>query len=306
MSEPRRHAPILTVAIPFYEGVDYLREAIESVRAQDDPRWCLRVHDDAPRDLGAEAVLREFEDARITYQRNEHNLGMVPNWNACLDAADSELVCLLHGDDRLERGYLRTMAELMGRHPEAVAGFCEARIVDERGRARFSLADAVKPWFQPRTGPDGALVLEGEDALRRLMAGNFIMCPTLCFRRARLAGRRFAPEWQQAQDLELTSRLLLEGETLVGSRARVYTYRRHAESATERQSESLLRFDEEFRLFGRVAEACRDRGWNRAARTSRHAAIVHLHLLYRALRDLAGLRARAAWRKLRFLAARPI
>lgn len=290
---------VLTVCIPFYRDLDYLREAIDSVRAQDDERWRLLVRDDGPEDVGAGDLVRGYGDPRIGYARHERNLGMVPSWNRCLDAADTELVCLLHGDDRLDPHYLRTVAALAGAHPEAVAVFCGARIVDGGGRSRFSLADAVKPLFAAGLGEP--MRLAGESALRRVMAGNFIMCPTLCFRRERLGARRFAPRWRQAQDLELTSRLLLEGDTLVGTRAVAYTYRRHRESATEQQSESLLRFEEELALFAEVAERASERGWRRAAGTARHAAIVRLHLLVRIAGDLARGRVQAAGRKTGFL-----
>ena len=87
-------------------------------------------------------------------------------------------------------------------------------------------------------------------------------------------------------DLELTSRLLLDGELLVGTRVAAYAYRRHAESATARQSASLLRFEEEFALFERIAHRALALGWRDAARTSSRAHIVRLHLAYRALGDV--------------------
>ena len=145
-------------------------------------------------------------------------------------------------------------------------------------------------------------MLQGEPALRALAAGNFIMCPTLCFRRSVLGARRFDPRWRQVQDLDLTARLLLEGATLAGSREAAYAYRRHGESATERQSESLLRFEEELALLAELARAARQRGWPRAARAAARAWTPKLHIAYRALGDAARGRPRDAAAKLRFLA----
>jgi hypothetical protein len=133
------------------------------------------------------------------------------------------------------------------------------------------------------------------------MAGNFIMCPTLCLRKSAIGSRRFSDRWQQVQDLEFTSRLLMEGEDLVGSRRVGYAYRRYPGSATALQSESLLRFEEEFALFEGVACKASELGWERAARVARRASIVKLHLLYRTLGDLAALRPGGALTKLRFL-----
>ncbi|MBW2274125.1 MAG: glycosyltransferase family 2 protein [Deltaproteobacteria bacterium] len=293
----------ITFAIPFYRGLDYLREAVESVLAQEREGWRLLVCDDSGNaESGAGDLVSAYADPRIRYHRSTQNLGMVANWNLCLDLAESDLVTLLHADDALLPGYAGLMGDLADRHSGAAACFCAARIVDDEGRERPSMADTVKGFFSP-SGPD-EMCLEGEPALRALMAGNFIMCPTLCYRKSRLGARRFWQGWKQVQDLELTSRLLMDGEQLVGTREVAYTYRRHAESATQIQSESMLRFDEEFELFDRVAERAEALGWKPAARVSRRKRILRLHLLYRALRELGRGRVGASASHLRYLISR--
>ena len=67
---------------------------------------------------------------------------------------------------------------------------------------------------------------------------------------------------------------------------------------------SLLRFDEEFRLFERVAESADTLGWEEVARVSRRKAIVRLHLGFRAVADALRLRPAQALEKLRFLLQR--
>jgi len=289
----------LTIAIPFYEGPDYLKAAVESVRAQDRSDWDLLVVDDGHSDQGIEHWLQGLQDPRIAYRRNPENLGMVATWNRCIDQAPGELVTLLHGDDLLQPGYASLVVGLAGAYPEAAAVCCDASIIDAGGRPTFSLADAVKPFFRP--GGPNPLVIQGEPGLRAIMRGNFIMCPTLCYRREALGSRRFSPEWKQVQDLDFTSRLLLDGDTIVCSRTRAYAYRRHARGATALQSESRLRFDEEYALFDRVAEQARSRGWKRAARVARRKSTIRLHLAYRTLREILRLRPRAAMRWLRYL-----
>ena len=291
-----------TIAIPFYRGHDYLASAIESVLAQESPDWKLFVSDDSGQTGEIGELVGSYGDRRVAYHRNERNLGMVPNWNFCIDRAETDLVTLLHADDRLEPDYVASMLELAERHPDAAAYFCDARIIDAHGRRRFSFADATKRFFVPRGGHE--IVLRGRPAVRALMRGNFIMCPTLCFRKSVLGTERFSDSWEQVQDLELTTRLLMQGKSLVGATRTAYAYRRHEKSATRRQSESLLRFDEEFRLFDRVAARAEELGWGDVARVSRRKAIVRLHLLYRVARDAATLRPTKALEKLRFLLTR--
>ncbi len=96
----------------------------------------------------------------------------------------------------------------------------------------------------------------------------------------------------------------MDGELLVGTRAAAYAYRRHPESATSRQSESLLRFEEEYRLFDSIAERADRLGWMQAAATARRKTIVKLHLGYRALRSASALDLARARAYLRLLVGR--
>lgn len=292
-------APRITFAIPFHRGLAWLREAIESVRAQTADAWRAIVLDDRGEAAGAApALIASFGDPRIECRSNAATLGMVANFNQGLEAASTELVTLLHADDRLLPGYTALMCALADANPAAAALCCGAEIIDGTGRPRFSLPDAVKQLLLPAGDP---WTLAGEAGLRALLRGDFVMCPTLCWRRSVLGARRFDPGWRQVQDLELLVRLLLDGEAIVGSRRRAYAYRRHVGSATALQSESLLRFDEEFALYGRLAAQARARGWQSAARVAERAAIVRLHLGFRAAADLAALRPRRALHKLAYL-----
>ena len=289
----------ITFAIPFHRNLGYLREAIESVRAQRLGAWRCLVVDDRGEPGGVAELVASFDDARIAYHANDATLGITANWNRCLDLAATELVTLLHADDRLRPDYGERMLALADAHPAAVAVCCDAEIVDAAGRPRFSLADAVKRRLLPAGEP---WRLAGESGLCALARGDFVICPTLAFRRARLAGRRFDPSWRQVQDLELLARLLLDGEEIAGTRRRAYVYRRHPESATARQTEDLTRFEEEIAVLDRIASRARGLGFDAAARIAERKTIVRLHLVVRAAGDLASLRAAAALRKLRFLA----
>ena len=278
----------ITFAIPFYRNTSLLRIAIESAIEQRNEAWELLVCDDSGMDLQVEAMLEEVNDPRIRYIKNDSNLGMVATWNRCLSESTTDLVNLLHADDRLLPNYVDVMLSLAERYPDVAAFFCDTEIIDANGAARRSMADSIKQFLIP-SGDGPELVLQGEDAVMSLMKGYFIMTPTLCYRKSRIGERRFDPEFMQVQDLVFIIGLLLEGETIVGAKERAYAYRRHDESATSRQSESMLRFDEEVVAFDRIADATESKGWRRAAQVSRGKRIIKLHLLYRALRSAARL-----------------
>lgn len=286
----------ITFAIPFHRGLAYLREAIESVRAQRIGDWRCFVLDDRGEPGGVAELVASFDDVRIGYHANDATLGITANWNRCLDLAETEFVTLLHADDRLRPEYGALMLALADAHPDAVAVSCDAEIVDASGRARFSLADAVKRRLVPAGEP---WKIAGASGLRAIARADFVMCPTLLYRRARLGDRRFDPRWKQVQDLELLSRLLLDGDAITGTRRRAYLYRRHAESATAVQTQDLSRFEEEIAVLDQIAARARERGFEEAARAAERKTIVRLHLLVRAGEDLVSLRGVEALRKLR-------
>ena len=290
----------ITFAIPFHRGLGYLRETIESVRDQRVIGWRCIVLDDRGEPGGVADLVARFGDARITYHDNQTTLGIVGNWNRGLDLATTELVTLLHADDRLLPNYCDVIFALADAHSRAVALCCDAEIIDAQGRPRFSLADAVKRQLVPRGEP---WQIEGESGLRALARGDFVMCPTLAWRRERLGARRFEAGLKQVQDLEMLARLLLDGESIAGTRRRAYAYRRHAGSATAVQTEDLSRFQEEVAVMDWIAARARERGFRDAARVAEGKAIVRLHLAARIATDLVSLRGRAALRKLHFLAS---
>jgi glycosyltransferase involved in cell wall biosynthesis len=291
------HAEPVTVAVPFYRGTDYLRRAVASVYRQTDTNWRLIVCDDGP-DPGVRQLI-ETGDPRVRYLRNEHNLGMAGNWNRCLEVAETDLVNLLHADDELRPNYVAVMREAASRFPEAAAFFCRAKVIDAAGRNIFSPVDFLKRFLQPKAA--GPLVLHGKGAIEALMRGDFIMCPTVCYRRSRLPVDRFRSGWRMVLDLDFFTRLLFAGEMMVGLPEVAYAYRRHPENATTEYTESLLRFEEESRLHDVVAAAARARGWRSAAGVAAGKRVIKFHLLFLTGVDMARGRFGAAGKKWRFL-----
>ncbi|HQU45460.1 MAG TPA: glycosyltransferase, partial [Pirellulales bacterium] len=264
--------PSITFAIPFYANLAYLRKAIESVLGQSHGKWKLLVCDDGAEQAATETAVADFRDARIGYHRNERPLGMAGNWNRCLDLADTDLVTLLHADDELLPNYASTMREEADRRPQAAAFFCDAEVIGADGNRRFSLPDAFKKILKTRGRQ--TIELAGRQGVKALLRGNFIMCPTLCYRKSVLGARRFSERWKMVQDLDLTTRLLLSGETLVGTPEVAYRYRRHGENSSDQYTRDLLRFREESALYSILGREAAERGWADVNRTARRQTII--------------------------------
>jgi GT2 family glycosyltransferase len=290
----------LTLAVPYYSGFALFEQTLRSLAAQRGADCRLLVVDDSPLGLG-EAERRRVESAAggvpLRVLRNAENLGMARSWNRCLDDADTDLVTIVHADDLLAPDYAAEMVALAGRFA-VPAVFSGARVIDAGGRDLLSVPDLVKRALIPRH--QDTLALQGDWALASLLRGNYIFCPSLCYRRSRLGTVRFDPDYRFVLDMDLTVRLLLAGETLVGVPARaLYHYRRHADNATERLTAELTRFQEESAFYRQVADRAEALGLRRAARTARGQRIIQLNLAFCIARDLAARKFRAGAEKLR-------
>jgi glycosyltransferase involved in cell wall biosynthesis len=288
----------ITFAVPFYRDHAYLTRTLASVLAQTDQAWEAVVCDDGS-DAATAEVVESTGGGRIRYLRNPERLGLAGNFNRCIDVAETSLVCVLHADDELEPEYTATFREAATRHPRAAALFCRARIIDAESRPVFSLVDGVKRWIDPSR--DSEVTLESEAGIRALLRGNFIMAPTLCFRKSVLRDRRFPEEFGFILDLMLTSRLLLEGETLVGLPATCYRYRRHESSETSRLTRSQLRFREESLYYDRMLDVAVAQGWKDCARLASQKRMLKLNVLYRTLASAGKLQVGDAWSGVKIL-----
>jgi glycosyltransferase involved in cell wall biosynthesis len=284
----------ITVAIPFYSGVDRLAVALRSLMAQESNDWDGFVVDDAGPSPEARDVVADIGGGRIRYVRNERNLGLAGNWNRCLELAEQDLVTIFHADDELRPEYVVGVLDAHAAFPDAVAVYTGAQVIGSAGTPVFSFPDEVKRFTRPRAH-GGYIRVAGERGLASLLRGQHIFCPSLSYKRSRLPIPAFSARWRQVTDLDLLARILLEGGLLVGVPTPSYRYRRHESSQTALLTASLDRFHEEFSVYDEIAQEARVRGWDRAARTARRAAIVRLHLLYRALEGVIG-RDRAMYR----------
>jgi glycosyltransferase involved in cell wall biosynthesis len=290
--------PAITFSIPYYSGIEYLQRAIASVLAQDDDRWACVVADDSS-DPSVEAIVAKAGSGKVRYVKNPKNLGIDGNFNRCVDLADTEFVTVLHADDELMPNYTGTLLRAATRYPDAAAIFCRAEIIGPESQSWFSLADFVKGFINPAGRQE--FVLQGEPGVRALLRANFIMAPTLCFRKPVLGERRFPMGYRFVLDWELTVKILLDGLTLVGIPDRCYRYRRHDEAMTEKLTKTQMRFREESDFYDRVRVVVEERGWQECAKIAADKRMTKLNIAYRALKSAAQLQLGDARKGIRLL-----
>lgn len=104
--------------LPAYKAT-YLQQAMQSILSQTYSDFELIVVDDcSPEDI--EGIVSGFKDERISYLRNEKNIGghdLVGQWNKCLSYAEGEYVILATDDDLYAPEFLKTFVPLIWEYP---------------------------------------------------------------------------------------------------------------------------------------------------------------------------------------------
>ena len=230
--------PKISVCIPTYNYGRFVGAAIESVLVQSRTDFEVIVSDNASTDQ-TRAVVEALacRDRRIRYLCNDRNLGMVANWNRCLELASGEYVKFLCADDLLEPDALGRLGRLLDEHPQAVLAAGARRVVAEGGGQGRVLAYARQ-----------TIVTPGWITIRRCIArGNLIGEPSaVLFRRAAVTGG-FDANYPQVSDFEMWLRLLGRGEFAFTPEI-VCVFRHHAEQETKKNLRANLAFADEFRL----------------------------------------------------------
>ncbi len=129
--------PMVSVVLPAYKG-GFFKEAVQSILAQTYKDFELIIVDDAsPFDFPS--VLREFKDDRISYYRNDENIGgkdlAEVFASACCHAVGKYAV-FASDDDVYQPSYLDEMVELAELHPECSLFSCRVGHIDESGRMK--------------------------------------------------------------------------------------------------------------------------------------------------------------------------
>lgn len=216
---------LVTIAIPAYDRLEYLKEAVASARTQ--------THGEIEILIGDDGNLREMEewstaiaglDSRVRYQRNKRNLGMAGNWNALADAARGEFIVIIGDDDRLLPNFVEKLLALI--QPAASVAFSNHFLIDSVGRrlAQESIAWTSR-YYRDRL-PAGIIA----DAAACVWQNSVPISASLL--RTRDVQRLRFKEDLNTPEIELFARLANEGAQFVFTPDYLVEYRTHPASAT--------------------------------------------------------------------------
>ena len=94
-----------------------LKQTLESILAQSYQDFAVVVFDNASTD-DTEAVIKGFSDPRLSQSRSSTNIGLVRNWNRCIQKNSSSYLCIFHDDDLMLEGFLEKSMAILEAHPD--------------------------------------------------------------------------------------------------------------------------------------------------------------------------------------------
>lgn len=235
--------PLVTIAVPTFRRLHYLKEAVGSALAQEDANVEVLIGDDGrSEELRGWCESLAAREPRVRYRRNARRLGLAGNWNALVGAARGEFVTVIGDDDRLLPDFVKRLAGALAGASYRVA-FANHYLIDAGG-ARL-VEESLE--CTRRYGRDLLAAGEVGNAAAAVWRNSVPMSAAMF--RAEDARRLGFAEELNTPEIEFFARLAAEGARFVFVPDYLAEYRTHPSSATaaglwsERLAPRLARID---------------------------------------------------------------
>ena len=110
-------SPVLSVALPTFNGEEHLAATLESILAQSFGDFELLILDDGSRDGTLDCVSR-FKDGRVRLHRNAVNLGLPTNMNIAIAMAQGSFLARVDQDDLAHPDRFARQVACLHDHPD--------------------------------------------------------------------------------------------------------------------------------------------------------------------------------------------
>ncbi|MGC9397902.1 MAG: glycosyltransferase family 2 protein [Anaerolineae bacterium] len=123
-----------SVIIPVWNGMEYLRDCLDALLAQDYPDFEVIAVDNASTDGSADFIAEHYPGVRLI--RNEQNVGFVGACNRGLGEGEGEVLVLLNQDTRVEEGWLSNLVRTISE--DSTVGIVGCKLLYPDGRLQHA------------------------------------------------------------------------------------------------------------------------------------------------------------------------
>jgi len=122
-----------SIAIPTYNGADYVAQAIESALNQTRPADEIIVSDDGSSDETMN-IVKEYGNKIKMFCNPNGPSGFVQGWNNAISYATMDFITILHQDDLLAPTFLEEAEKALTQYPKVKHLFASCNYIDETGK----------------------------------------------------------------------------------------------------------------------------------------------------------------------------
>jgi glycosyltransferase involved in cell wall biosynthesis len=232
----------VSICIPTYNGQEYLSQCIDSCINQTFRDFEIVICDDGSTDNSV-AIIEKYldENTPIRLIKNETNLGLVGNWNKCIEQAKGQWIKFVFQDDYLTRDCLLEFVANIKENVQFIT--CERNFV-----LTHDVSEATRLYYE-----QGVRTLKNTNQNKlsnysssliskiatRHIAMNFIAEPSLFFFRKDIVNSLgfFNADLKQLCDLEFALRIATN-YGLVYIPKKLCAFRIHSQSTTNTNAKS--------------------------------------------------------------------
>lgn len=227
--------PLVSVIIPVYNVLPYLREALNSVITQTYRNLEILVVDDGSTDGSGEVCDEYLYDPRVIVIHQE-NKGLSGARNTGLDRMTGEYVAFLDSDDAFQTTMIKTMLDAMIRNRADVAtcGFTNCF-------TELNLCTSDKKIASKKDIYDKELVLSPSDNLNKIISDQSIWAVWNKIYKSTIWTTIRFPEGANFEDMRVMCQVHKLCKRLVTVPGVYVMYRQHSGSITKTQSVKNLR-----------------------------------------------------------------
>ncbi len=221
------YAPTISIIVPTYLTPElFLRQMIDSVRAQTYANWQLCIADGGTEDTVVERIVSEYQvqDNRIFYQKLAENKNISGNSNEALKMAAGEYVALLDHDDLLAPNALYEVVKVIQNENADV-------IYSDEDKVSMDLKHHFDPHFKPDFNMD-------------LLRSNNYICHLFVTKTdyiKEIGGWR--GEFNGAQDFDLIFRCVERAKRIYHIPKILYHWRMHQNSTAANPESKLYAYE---------------------------------------------------------------
>jgi glycosyltransferase involved in cell wall biosynthesis len=267
--------PKLSIMVPAFGESPYLCETLESLATNTNSNSVrIYVVDDSSPTDNVREICAAYSD-RVTYIRNEKNIGLAANFQNCINLSKSEYTMIMGSDDRVLNGLESAFDAAIQKWPSTVVLQLGVKVIDESGRPVKGLPERVKSLISPSSAVDYSS--NGLGLVKRLLIGDWFYFPAIIWQTETLKNYSLQNNYRTAVDLDLLLNMALKDEVFTFSSAPSFEYRRHSESVSSQLSQNEQRVREELSVHANFIKKAHELGYMGFDSFAKLAITIRLH-----------------------------